>query len=112
MNQSFEVLETFEISGRGLVVVLPGDIASLPHASRLSVIVHVAGQPSIHTSASFPLLTLGAGQLIAKKDAHMSGITFQRPNPAFKWPGVNNRAARPTLHWDASCCMRLYKPCI
>lgn len=56
MNHTFEVIETFEITGRGLVVVLAGGIAALPHVSPLLVAVHVHSHPSFHTKAFHEIL--------------------------------------------------------
>lgn len=74
MNQSFEVFETFEITGRGLVVALPGNIASLPHVSPLSVVVHVAGQPSIRTTAFHEILLRRSTEPIENSALLLSGL--------------------------------------
>jgi hypothetical protein len=56
MNPRFEVKETFEITGRGLVVALPVLAADLPHAQPLSIKILVPGQSPIHAKAFHEIL--------------------------------------------------------
>lgn len=56
MNRCFEVIESFEITGRGLVVVLPILALDIPHARPLPVIVRVAGQLPFHAQAFHEIL--------------------------------------------------------
>jgi len=51
MNRSVEVIEAFEIIGRGLVVVLPVLATDLPHATPLPVVIRVPGQLPFHAQA-------------------------------------------------------------
>lgn len=56
MNRCVEVIETFEITGRGLVVVLPVLASDLPHATPLPVLVCVPGQLPFHAQAFHEIL--------------------------------------------------------
>ena len=56
MNRCIEVIESFEITGRGLVVVLPVLASHLPHATPLPVTVRVPGQLPFHAQAFHEIL--------------------------------------------------------
>lgn len=56
MNRCIEVIESFEITGRGLVVVLPVMASDLPHATPLPVTVRVPGQSPFHAQAFHEIL--------------------------------------------------------
>jgi len=56
MNRCMEVIESFEITGRGLVVVLPVLASELPHTAPLSVTVRAPGQLPFQAQALHEIL--------------------------------------------------------
>jgi hypothetical protein len=60
VTTTFEVVETFEIAGRGLVVVLPDLFAALPHVTPIDVTIRPRDLAPFRAQAFHELLLRGA----------------------------------------------------
>ncbi|KQZ40065.1 hypothetical protein ASD58_06725 [Duganella sp. Root1480D1] len=74
MNFHFEVLETFEITGRGLVVVLPVLASDMPHATPLPVTLHVPGQAPFQVQAFHEILLRRTTEVLENSVLLLSGL--------------------------------------